>query len=240
MHLPGHQDAHGPRRHDNPAAAVAVPAHRAEAQAELIPLMRVAWCCARGPWRVAVPLQDDAVVDASPDVMTAAVGQQSRPALGAIGHDRMLCNAHRMSESSVPRPSRLDRVADAVDAQRVGAAWGAWRAAGHQHHQIPLIAAADVLQGRATWRTMSSACATSGTTNVSANRPSRILGPCRSTSTPTLWPLASPAARTLRYAARWLAWLPWLMLSRATSSPAATSAATKARHPTRAAALVSG
>src|SRR5215471_3593833 len=132
MHLPGHQDAHGPGRHDNPAAAVAVPAHRAEAQAELIPLMRVAWYCARGPWRVAVPLQDDAVVDASPDVMTAAVGQQSRPALGAIGHDRMLCNAHRMSESSVPRPSRLDRVADAVDAQRVGAAWGAWRAAGHQ------------------------------------------------------------------------------------------------------------
>src|SRR5262249_40547112 len=83
---------------------------------------------------------------------------------GAIGHDRMLCNAHRMSESSVPRPSRLDRVADAVDAQRVGAAWGAWRAAGHQDHQIPLIAAADVLQGRATWRTMSSVCATSATT----------------------------------------------------------------------------
>src|SRR5215472_12734860 len=90
------------------------------------------------------------------------------------------------------------------------------------------------------WRTMSSVCATSGTTNVSANRPSRILGPCRSTSTPTLWPLASPAARTLRYAAWWLAWLPWLMLSRATSSPAATSAATKASHLTRAAALASG
>src|SRR5215813_6650213 len=76
-----------------------------------------------------------------------------------------------------PRPSRLDRVADAVDAQRVGAAWGAWGAASHQHHQIPLIAAADVLQGRATWRTMSSVCATSGTTNVSANRPSRTWAP---------------------------------------------------------------
>src|SRR5215510_8838756 len=103
MHLSRHQDAHGPRRHDKPAAAVAVPARRAEAQAELIPLMRVAWYCARGSWRVAVPLQDDAVVDASADVMNATVGQQSRPALGAIGHDRMLCNAHRMSESSVPQ-----------------------------------------------------------------------------------------------------------------------------------------
>src|SRR5215813_2073158 len=193
MHLPGHQDAHGPRRHDNPAAAVAVPAHRAEAQAELIPLMRVAWYCARGPWRVAVPLQDDAVVDASPDVMTAAVGQQSRPALGAIGHDRMLCNAHRMSESpGTPALTSRSR-------RRCGGRAARWcglgcLAAGHQHHQIPLIAAADVLQGRATWGTMSSVCATSGTTNVSANRPSRILGPCRSTSTPTLWPLASPAA----------------------------------------------
>src|SRR5262245_54444520 len=90
MHFSRHQDAHGPRRHDKPAAAVAVPARRAEAQAELIPLMRVAWYCARGSWRVAVPLQDDAVVDASADVMNATVGQQSRPALGAIGHDRML------------------------------------------------------------------------------------------------------------------------------------------------------
>src|SRR6266702_4206623 len=62
-------------------------------------------------------------------------------------------------------------------------------------------------------------------TGPAANRPSRILGPCRSTSTPTLRPLASPAARTLRYAAWWPSWLPWLMLSRATSSPAATSAA---------------
>src|SRR5262249_3335979 len=167
----------GTGRHHNPAAAVAVPAHRAEAQAELIPLMRVAWYCARGPWRVAVPLQDDAVVDASPDVMTAAVGQQSRPALGAIGHDRMLCNAHRMSESSVPRPSRLDPVAEAVDAGRVGAPWGAWRAAGHPDRPISLTAAADVLQGRAPWGTMSSVCATSGTTNVSANRPSRTWAP---------------------------------------------------------------
>src|SRR6516165_6972498 len=62
-------------------------------------------------------------------------------------------------------------------------------------------------------------------TGPDAKRPSRILGPCRSTSTPTLRPLASPAARTLLYAAWWLAWLPWLMLSRATSSPAATRAA---------------
>src|SRR5262249_45406258 len=219
MHLPGHQDAHGPGRHDNPAAAVAVPAHRAEAQAELIPLMRVAWCCARGPWRGAVPLQDDAVVDASPDVMTAAVGQQSRTALGAIGHDRMLCNAHRMSESSVPRPSRLDRVADAVDAQRVGAAWVPCGRPATSTTRSPLSQRPMSCRAASAWRTMSSVCATSGTTNVSANRPSRILGPCRSTSTPTLWPLASPAARTLRYAARWLAWLPWLMLSRATSSP---------------------
>src|ERR1051326_2479070 len=63
-------------------------------------------------------------------------------------------------------------------------------------------------------------------TGPDANRPSRIFGPCRSTSTATPRPLASPALRTLRYEAWWLAWSPWLMLSRATSSPAATSAAT--------------
>src|SRR3982074_3535642 len=92
MHLARHQDAPGARRHDNPATAVAVPARRAEAQAELIPLVGVAWYRARGPWRVAVPLQDDVVVDAGPDVMGVAVGQQPRPAPSAIGHDRMLCD----------------------------------------------------------------------------------------------------------------------------------------------------
>src|SRR5262249_29696247 len=209
----------GTGRHHNPAAAVAVPAHRAEAQAELIPLMRVAWYCARGPWRVAVPLQDDAVVDASPDVMTAAVGQQSRPALGAIGHDRMLCNAHRMSESSVPRPSRLDRVADAVDAQRVGAAWGAWGRPATRTTRSPYRS------GRCPAGPRYLADHVVGVRHLRDHErlgepPQPDLGPCRSTSTPTLWPLASPAARTLRYAAWWLAWLPWLMLSRATSSPA--------------------
>src|SRR6266566_9678199 len=94
MHLVRHQHAQGARRHGNPAAAVAVSARRAEAQAQLILLMEVAWDRARGPWWIAVPLQDDIVVDASPDVLGAAVSR--RPAPAAIGHDRMLrdCRIH--------------------------------------------------------------------------------------------------------------------------------------------------
>ena len=60
-------------------------------------------------------------------------------------------------------------------------------------------------------------------TGPEAKVPSLIFGPCRSTSTPTLCPAASDAARTPWYTARWPCWVPWLMLSRATSIPAATS-----------------
>src|SRR6266566_921960 len=88
MHFVRHQNAQRARRHDNPASAVAVSARRAEAQAQLILLMGVAWYRARRPWRIAVPLEDDVVVDASPDVLGVAV--RRRPAPAAIGHDRML------------------------------------------------------------------------------------------------------------------------------------------------------
>src|SRR6266699_752430 len=88
MHFVRHQNAQRARRHDNPAAAVAVSARRAEAQAQLILLMGGSWYCARRPWRIAVPLQDDVVVDASPDGLGIAVSR--RPAPAAIGHDWML------------------------------------------------------------------------------------------------------------------------------------------------------
>src|SRR5262245_18714840 len=99
MYLARHQDAQGARRHDNPAAAVAVPARRAEAQAQLIFLMGMAWYRARGPWRIAVPLQDDVVVDASPDVRGIAASLRPRATPGTIGHDRMLRDFPRKAES---------------------------------------------------------------------------------------------------------------------------------------------
>src|SRR5580692_3900783 len=61
-------------------------------------------------------------------------------------------------------------------------------------------------------------------TGPPGNSPRRIFGPWRSAKMPTPRPVASDPARTRRYASKWSAWWPWLMLSRATSMPALISA----------------
>jgi DNA ligase (NAD+) len=60
-------------------------------------------------------------------------------------------------------------------------------------------------------------------TGPSAKVPTRILGPWRSARTPTARPTSSAAARRFARLALWSSWVPWLRLSRATSSPARTS-----------------
>src|SRR6202035_5746397 len=58
----------------------------------------------------------------------------------------------------------------------------------------------------------------------SGKSPRRIFGPCRSARMPTARAVMSLPARTRWYDVRWSAWLPWLMLSLATSMPALISA----------------
>ena len=56
-------------------------------------------------------------------------------------------------------------------------------------------------------------------TGPAANRPSRILGPWRSASRPTVLPMAFAAARVSARRRACSSWEPWLMLKRATSRP---------------------
>ena len=60
-------------------------------------------------------------------------------------------------------------------------------------------------------------------TGPAANRPSRILGPWRSASRPTVLPMAFAAARVSARRRACSSWEPWLMLKRATSRPARIS-----------------
>ena len=57
-----------------------------------------------------------------------------------------------------------------------------------------------------------------------ANVPTRIFGPCRSTSTATGRAASSDALRSQSSRCSWSAWEPWLMLKRATFIPSSRSA----------------
>ena len=62
-------------------------------------------------------------------------------------------------------------------------------------------------------------------TPVSANCPTRSLGPCRSTRMPIGRPYSASSDRIVRIRSRMASWLAWLMLMRNTSAPASKSLA---------------